>query len=285
MRRLDEGGGYIRYKGGLLANQGWKDSKEGIPTEEGTPTKPPVALVEVQGYAYKALMDAASLGLTSLDPKMLKKEAEELKKRFNKDFWCDGFYALALDGDNVPSKVVSSNMGHLLFTGIAEHQEKIAERLFEEDMFSGWGIRTLSSKEKAYNPFSYHNGSIWPHDNAVIAIGLASIGEKEKARMLAEAIFKTAKFLPNSQLPELFSGLESEYPLLCPRANAPQAWSAASVFALLTALLGLKAEKELTVSPLLPKNFKVSALVRFRRKAYLIESQEKEVVRFEERDI
>lgn len=285
LRRLDEGGGYIRYRGGLLANQGWKDSKEGIPTEEGTPTKPPVALVEVQGYAYKALMDAASLGLTSLDPKMLKKEAEELKRRFNRDFWCSGFYALALDGDNVPSKVLSSNMGHLLFTGIAEHQKEIAERLFEEDMFSGWGIRTLSSKEKAYNPFSYHNGSIWPHDNAVIAIGLASIGEKEKARALAEAIFKAAKFLPNSQLPELFSGLESEYPLLCPRANAPQAWSAASVFAFLTALLGLKAEKELTVSPLLPKNLKVSLLIRFRRKAYLIESQEEEVVRFEERDI
>lgn len=285
LRRLKEGGGYIRYRRGLLANQGWKDSKEGIPTEKGTPTKPPVALVEVQGYAYKALMDAASLGLTSLDAKMLEKEAEELKKRFNKDFWCDGFYALALDGDNVPSKVVSSNMGHLLFTGIAEHQREIVERLFDEDMFSGWGIRTLSSKERAYNPFSYHNGSIWPHDNAIIALGLASIGEREKAKMLAEAIFNAAKFLPNYQLPELFSGLESEYPLLCPRANVPQAWSAASVFAFLTAVLGLKAEKELTVSPLLPENLEVSALVRFRGKAYLIESKKEEVTRFEERDI
>jgi len=284
LRRLREGGGYIRYRGGFLANQGWKDSKEGTPTEEGTPTKPPIALVEVQGYAYKALVDAASLGLTSLDPKMLEKEAEALKKRFNKDFWCNGFYALALDGDNVPSKVVSSNMGHLLFTGIAEHQREIAERLFEEDMFSGWGIRTLSSNEKAYNPFSYHNGSIWPHDNAIIALGLASVGEKEKAKILSDAIFKAAKFLPNSQLPELYSGLESEYPLLCPRANAPQAWSAASVFAFLTSLLGLKVEKELKLSPLLPENLRVSVLLRFGGKPYLIEAQNEEVVRFDERN-
>jgi len=285
LRRLREGGGYIRYEGGLLANQGWKDSKEGIPTEEGTPTKPPVALVEVQGYAYKALVDAASLNLTSLNPKMLEKEAKALKRRFNKDFWCNGFYALALDGDNVPSKVVSSNMGHLLFTGIAEHQKEIAERLFEEDMFSGWGIRTLSSNEKAYNPFSYHNGSIWPHDNAVIALGLASIGEREKAKALSEAIFKAAKFLPNSQLPELYSGLESEYPLLCPRANAPQAWSAASVFAFLTTLLGLKAEKELALSPLLPENLKFSVLIRFKGKPYLVESQNGEIVRLKEQNI
>jgi len=285
LRRFEGGRGYIRYKGGLLVNQGWKDSRDGIPTEEGTPTKPSIALVEVQGYAYKALMDAASLNLTSLNPKMLEKEAKALKRRFNKDFWCNGFYALALDGDNVPSKVVSSNMGHLLFTGIAEHQKEIAERLFEEDMFSGWGIRTLSSNEKAYNPFSYHNGSIWPHDNAVIALGLASIGEKEKAKALSEAIFKAANFLPNSKLPELYSGLESEYPLLCPRANVPQAWSAASVFAFLTALLGLRVEKELTFSALLSENLKVSVLIRFRGKPYLIEAQNREVVGFEERNI
>jgi len=190
-----------------------------------------------------------------------------------------------LDGNNVPSKVVSSNMGHLLFTGIAEHQKEIADRLFKEDMFSGWGIRTLSSNEKAYNPFSYHNGSIWPHDNAVIALGLASIGEKEKAKALSEAIFKAAKFLPNSKLPELYSGLESEYPLLCPRANVPQAWSAASVFAFLTALLGLRVEKELTFSALLSENLKVSVLIRFRGKPYLIEAQNREVVGFEERNI
>ncbi|RLF73446.1 aminotransferase, partial [Thermococci archaeon] len=285
LRRFEGGRGYIRYKGGLLVNQGWKDSRDGIPTEEGTPTKPSIALVEVQGYAYKALMDAASLNLTSLNPKMLEKEAKALKRRFNKDFWCNGFYALALDGNNVPSKVVSSNMGHLLFTGIAEHQKEIADRLFKEDMFSGWGIRTLSSNEKAYNPFSYHNGSIWPHDNAVIALGLASIGEKEKAKALSEAIFKAAKFLPNSKLPELYSGLESEYPLLCPRANVPQAWSAASVFAFLTALLGLRVEKELTFSALLSENLKVSVLIRFRGKPYLIEAQNREVVGFEEQNI
>ncbi|NJE25420.1 aminotransferase [Thermococcus sp. MV5] len=283
LRKLEEGGGYIRYKAGMLANQGWKDSKEGIPTEKGLPTKHPIALVEVQGYAYKALRDAALLELTFLDSKMLEREAKKLKKRFNKDFWTGNFYALALDGENNPSKVVSSNVGHLLFTGIAEHEKEISERLFEEDMFSGWGIRTLSSKEEAYNPFSYHNGSIWPHDNAVIALGLSLRREKEKVRILSEAVFKAAKLLPNAQLPELYSGLDSEYPLLCPRANAPQAWSAASVFAFLTALLGLRVDEKLIVDPSLPEGIRITTRVIFRGKSHWIKAKGKEVVRLEGR--
>lgn len=251
--KLDEGEGYIRYSPGELGNQGWKDSRGAIPMKDGTPVRPPVALVEVQGYAYRALMEAGEI--TDHSRGELKREAKALKKRFNEDFWLDGYYALALDGENRPSEVVASNMGHLLITGIAEHEREIAERLFEADMFSGLGIRTLSSEEKTYNPFSYHNGSVWPHDNAIIALGLAGIGEREKAFRLAMAVLRAARGLGYT-LPELFSGLERPVPT--PRFNSPQAWGAASAFAFLTALLGLKAGERLYVRPS-PGEFEVSA--------------------------
>ncbi|MBO8173639.1 MAG: amylo-alpha-1,6-glucosidase [Thermococcus sp.] len=258
--KLEEGEGYIRYSHAspyVLMNQGWKDSKEGVPDEHGEPTKPAIALVEVQGYTYKALLDMAELsGILEFEESTLREEAEKLKRRFNKDFWMkeEKFYAIALNGDNKPSKVISSNPGHLLFTGIAEHEKEIAERLFEKDMFSGWGIRTLSSREKAYNPFSYHNGSVWAHDNAFIALGLAKIGQTEKAAFLADRILKAATLM-NYQLPELFSGVESEIPVSVPRANVPQAWSAASPFAFLTAMLGLTSEG-VPANPQLPKSLK-----------------------------
>ncbi|NJE07367.1 aminotransferase [Thermococcus sp. M39] len=251
--KLEEGEGYIRYSQTspyVLMNQGWKDSKEGVPDEYGEPTKSAIALAEVQGYAYKALLDMAELSdVLDFEESTLREEAERLKRRFNKDFWIEEekFYAIALNGDNKPSKVISSNPGHLLFTGIAEHEEEIAERLFEKDMFSGWGIRTLSSREKAYNPFSYHNGSIWAHDNALIALGLAKIGEIEKAAFLGARLLKAATLM-NFQLPELFSGVESEIPIPVPRANVPQAWSAASPFAFLTAMLGLYPRRSLSKS-------------------------------------
>ncbi|WP_461866404.1 glycogen debranching N-terminal domain-containing protein [Thermococcus sp.] len=264
LRKLEEGGGYIRYSPGELGNQGWKDSRGAIPMKDGTPTKPPVALVEVQGYAYRALMEAREI--TDHSKRELKREAKALKKRFNEDFWLDGYYALALDGENRPSEVVASNMGHLLITGIAEHEREIANRLFEEDMFSGLGIRTLSSEEKTYNPFSYHNGSVWPHDNAIMAMGLAEIGEREKAFRLAMAILRAVRNL-NYTLPELFSGLERPTPT--PRFNSPQAWSAASAFAFLTVLLGLEAEDELHIKPYL-REFEVSAEVAFKGKRYRI---------------
>ncbi|AHF79751.1 amylo-alpha-1,6-glucosidase [Thermococcus paralvinellae] len=255
--KLEEGEGYIRYSHAspyVLMNQGWKDSKEGVPDEYGEPTKSAIALAEVQGYAYKALLDMAELSdVLDFEESTLREEAEKLKRRFNKDFWMEEekFYAIALNGDNKPSKVISSNPGHLLFTGIAEHEKEIAERLFEKDMFSGWGIRTLSSREKAYNPFSYHNGSVWAHDNALIALGLAKIGEIEKAAFLGARILKAATLM-NFQLPELFSGVESEIPIPVPRANVPQAWSAASSFAFLTAMLGLTPEG-VSANPQLPE--------------------------------
>lgn len=256
--KLDEGDGYIRYfqvSPYVPMNQGWKDSKDGIPDEYGEPTKPPIALVEVQGYVYKALLDMTELSdILEFEESTLREEAKKLRRKFNRDFWMkkEKFYAIALNGDNRPSKVISSNPGHLLFTGIAEHEKEIAERLFEKDMFSGWGIRTLSSREKAYNPFSYHNGSVWAHDNAFIALGLAKIGQTEKAAFLADRILK-AVALMDYQLPELFSGVETDVPIPIPRANVPQAWSAASPFAFLTAMLGLTPEG-ISANPQLSKD-------------------------------
>jgi len=258
--------GYITYVPGILGNKGWKDSRDAIVDEDGNPPKPPIALVEVQGYAYWALRLAGELGLTGLNSGTLLREAEKLRKRFNRDFWVDGYYALALDGDGKALRVVSSNMGHLLLTGITEHGEELAERLFKADMLSGHGIRTLGSKEKAYNPFSYHRGSVWPHDNALIALGLAKIGRTDLAKELADRIFATAKLMPEKELPELYSGLDELVPV--PRANSPQAWSAASVFAFVTASLGMESGYELTVKPAKGVNFLVRAT--FRGRKYMI---------------
>ncbi|WP_175059608.1 amylo-alpha-1,6-glucosidase [Thermococcus sp. 2319x1] len=235
LRRLEDGKGYIRYNKTPigLENQGWKDWKNSIPDETGKQVRHPVAAVEVQGYAYWALKQASELELTDFDEKMLNRVAENLKKRFNRDFWTGEYYGIALDGENNLAKVVSSNMGHLLITDILpkERREKVVEWLFRSDMFSGWGIRTLSSREVAYNPFSYHNGSVWPHDNAIIAIGLFKSGFHEEVKNLSsliEACYRLGK------IPELFSGLEGLSPI--PHANSPQAWSAAGILKLLELL-------------------------------------------------
>ena len=259
--------GYITYVPGILGNKGWKDSKDAIVDEEGKPAKPPIALVEVQGYAYWALKLAGELELTELDSRMLLREAEKLRERFNRDFWVDDYYALALDGNGKALRVVSSNMGHLLLTGIAEHEEELAERLFKADMLSRYGIRTLSAEEKAYNPFSYHRGSVWPHDNALIALGLAKIGRGDLAKELADRIFEAARLMPEKELPELYSGLDELVPV--PRANSPQAWSAASIFAFVTASLGMEVHDELTVRPAEGVNFLVRS-VAFGGRRYLI---------------
>lgn len=221
--------GYITYTPGILKNKGWKDSAEGIPDEDGKPAKPPIALVEVQGYAYKALLYSAEMGLTSHDSKYLLKEARKLKKRFNRDFKVGKYYGLAIDGDGRVIKVVASNMGHLLFTGIVENGKGIEERLMEEDMLGRWGIRTLSSREKAYNPFSYHNGSIWPHDNAIISWGLEEPWEVTKRIFMACRVLKS--------LPEFYAGVDSKVPLVPSRSNYPQAWSSASLFGLMRTLM------------------------------------------------
>jgi glycogen debranching enzyme len=176
----------------------------------------------------------------------LKAKANALQAKFAKDFWSDklGFYALALDGDNKQCDVVSSDPGHLLFTGIlnTDQNARVAARMMEGDMFSGWGIRTLSAKEIAYNPLSYHNGSVWPHDNAIIAKGFGAAKRSDLASQVLDAMFRVAKSEPDLRLPELFCGFESSYsdkPIWYPVSCSPQAWAAGSVFMMLQGSLGL----------------------------------------------
>ncbi|MFA4668914.1 amylo-alpha-1,6-glucosidase [Pyrococcus kukulkanii] len=199
-------------------NQGWKDSKEGVPG-----AKPPIALVEVQGYAYAALMGFYEfLGIEEA-----KEKARKLRRRFNKSFKGSKGYKLTPDLD-----VLASNQGHLLFTGIADDPEKIIEALFSQELMTRWGIRTLGENEEAYDPFSYHNGSIWPHDNAIIALGLSRVGEKEKADGVGKRVVDALYSL--NKIPELYAGLDSPVPFEVERANEPQAWSAAAIFAFIT---------------------------------------------------
>ena len=266
--KLDEGEGFIRYvkkarRG--LDNQGWKDSGSAIIDKRGKPLKPPIALVEVQGYTYKALNSLLSIqDYLKLDGKLIRKDALKLKERFNRAYWLNDlkYYALALDRFNLPSRVVTSNPGHLLFSGIAYKERAIAERLFKKDMFSGWGIRTLSSNENSYDPFSYHNGSVWPHDNAIIALGLSYTGFNKLASILSNSMFMMIYLMKDHQAPELVSGIDKEMskiPVPIPTANKPQAWSAASVFAFLTSMINMKPDierKKVILKPSLPKGLK-----------------------------
>lgn len=248
-----DGDGYVEYqvKSEIgLANQGWKDSIDSISYEDGKLADSPIALCEVQGYVYDAKLSAAKLakelGRESYASE-LNQQAEELKERFARDFWDEEkqVFVLALDGDKKPCRVVSSNAGHALFSGIAkaEHAEKLSRVLLGETMFSGWGIRTLATDAKRYNPMSYHNGSIWPHDNAMIAFGLAQYGYKNEVNKITSAIFDTAMAVDLERLPELFCGFErrkGEGPTAYPVACSPQAWAIASAFILVQSMLGLK---------------------------------------------
>lgn len=248
-----DGDGFVEYahkaKNGLT-NQGWKDSFDSIMDESGELAESPIALCEVQGYVYAAKQHASKLALLLNEKnfaKRLSEEAGELKQNFNKKFWDKELncYVLALDGQKKPCRVVSSNAGHCLFTGIVDEDKakKLADTLLSSSMFSGWGIRTLSSSEKRYNPMSYHNGSIWPHDNALIAYGLAQYGFREHVLKLTEAIYQASLYIEMQRLPELFCGFErreSEGPTLYPVACSPQAWSVAVVFMILQACFQIK---------------------------------------------
>ncbi|MEX2232189.1 MAG: amylo-alpha-1,6-glucosidase, partial [Cyclobacteriaceae bacterium] len=193
----------------------------------------------------------------------LKEEARELKRKFNESFWSESkqTYVLALDGKKKPCNVLSSNAGHCLFSGIAtrERAKLTAEKLLDEKMFSGWGIRTIASDEPRYNPMSYHNGSIWPHDNAMIAQGFSRYGLMAEASRTLAGIFETSLSMPGKRLPELFCGfsrLKGKAPTLYPVACSPQAWAVGAVFMLLQACLGMKinaAENTITFcNPILP---------------------------------
>jgi len=249
-----DGDGFVEYRpsSNALINKGWKDSHDSIFHADGTLAKGPIALVEVQAYVYAAKRKTAYLALILGKEKLairLWQEAERLKKRFEKVFWCDEIncYALALDGEKRPCKVRTSNAGHCLFAEIADpkHAAQIARLFLERHFFSGWGIRTVSAQEVLYNPLSYHNGSVWPHDNAIIAYGLSRYGFKEGVLKIMEGLFDASIFFPFHRVPELFCGLPRrpyEGPTHYPVACNPQSWAAAAVFLLLQACLGLHYE-------------------------------------------
>jgi len=245
--------GFVEYQRASemgLANQGWKDSYDAIFHADGRLAEGYIALSEVQGYVFAAKRLAArcALRLGKADKaQALEAEAEQLAERFEQAFWCDdlGTYALALDGDKQPCKVRTSNAGQLLFTGIvgADRARLVAADLMRPHFFTGWGIRTVAHGEARYNPMSYHDGSIWPHDNALIALGLARYGLKHSVAHLFKALFDAAAYMDLRRLPELFCGFRREKrrgPTLYPVACAPQAWASATPFTLLEAALGLE---------------------------------------------
>ena len=247
-----DGDGYLEYatRSPLgLGNQGWKDSEDAVSHADGRLATLPIALVEVQGYAYAALRGAAELADLLGEPTTAatwRTEAVTLRERFNRDFWleAEGTYALALDGDKRPCEVVASNAAHALWTGIVDDDRAaiMAKRLLADDMFSGWGIRTLSVRERRYNPMSYHNGSVWPHDNAIAAAGFRRYRLAGAAESVAGSLFDASRHFEQARMPELFCGFtrQGDYgPISYPVACAPQAWAAGSVFQVLTALIGM----------------------------------------------
>jgi glycogen debranching enzyme len=245
--------GFVEYQRASeqgLANQGWKDSYDAIFHADGRLAEGCIALVEVQGYVFagKRLAARCALRLGLVDrARKLEAEAQRLAERFEDAFWCDelGTYALALDGAKRPCKVRTSNAGQLLFTGIVRHDRArmVAADLMRPHFFTGWGIRTVARGEARYNPMSYHDGSIWPHDNALIALGLARYGLKHSVEDVFDGLFDAASYMDLRRLPELFCGFQREKrrgPTLYPVAYAPQAWASATPFTLLEAALGLE---------------------------------------------
>ena len=241
---------YARATGQGLANQGWKDSVDSVFHADGRLAEGPIALAEVQAYVFAAKELAARCArrLGHLDRALaLEAEARDLGERFERAFWCPEIemYALALDGAKEPCRVRTSNAGQVLLSGIAQpdRAEIVTRSLMSPDFFSGWGIRTVSRREARYNPMSYHNGSVWPHDNALIALGFARYGAKHAIARLFKGMFDAAAYMDFRRLPELFCGFQrspARGPTLYPVACSPQAWSAATPFCLLQACLGLE---------------------------------------------
>ena len=248
-----DGDGFVEYLRATeqgLANQGWKDSHDAIFHADGRLAEGAIVLAEVQGYVFAAKRAAArcarQLGYVALAAK-LESEAQLLAERFEAAFWCPeiGTYALALDGDKAPCRVRTSNAGQVLFAGIArpERAASVASGLMEARFNSGWGIRTVAKGEARYNPMSYHNGSIWPHDNSLIALGLARYGFAAAVEQLFKGLFRAATYMDSRRLPELFCGFQRQRgrgPTLYPVACSPQAWASATPFSLLEAALGLE---------------------------------------------
>lgn len=250
-----DGDGFIEYQRRSshgLVNQGWKDSTDSVCFSDGRLAEGPIALVEAQGYVYDAKVRLAELYLHLGMParaEELRNQADDLKARFDQAFWMPeaGYYAMALDGAKRQVDSISSNPGHCLWSRIVpeERAEAVVTRLMADDMFSGWGIRTLSSLMARYNPLSYHNGSVWPHDNSIIAAGFRRYGFDREARRVAEAMFDASSHFSLNRLPELFAGYPRRsrgFPVRYPEANAPQAWSSGAVISLVQTLLGVQPE-------------------------------------------
>src|SRR5215470_17238520 len=257
---------YHRETADGLVNQGWKDSFDAVFHADGRLAEGPIALAEVQGYVYaskKALARCAARIGQGERALTLEAQAERLAERFEASFWSAdlGTYVIALDGDKAPCLVRSSNAGQVLFSGIArpEHARQVAAMLLTPQFFSGWGIRTIGKREARYNPMSYHNGSVWPHDNALIALGLARYGHRTEIEQLFKGMFDAACYMDLRRLPELFCGFQRgprRGPTLYPVACNPQAWASATPLSLLEASLGLQinatTEEVRLVEPHLP---------------------------------
>ena len=274
LRWIDEygdldGDGFVEYQRSSprgLINQGWKDSAEANRWRDGRLAQGPLALVEVQAYVYQARLEMARLCRRRGDEELAgtqERAAAALRERFEASFWLEGpgTYAIALDGEKRAVDAVASNAGHVLWCGIAspERARRVAESLLSPELFSGWGIRTLSTRMAGYNPIGYHLGSVWPHDNAICAAGLWRYGFREEAAQVASALLESTQYFRDSRLPELFCGFdrgESPYPVPYPVACSPQAWAAGSLFHLLGSMLGLEpdaANHELRLNaPMLP---------------------------------
>src|SRR5438067_13843929 len=257
---------YDRQSAAGLANQGWKDSGDAIFHADGELANGPIALCEVEGYVDAAKRDAAQLARALGDEPtavQLDRAAERLRQDFEAAFWCEELstYAIALDGGKRPCRVITSNPGHGLLTGIAapERAARVADTLMRVGSFSGWGIRTVAMSATRYNPISYHNGSVWPHDNAMIALGQARYGFKDAAQRVFSGLFEAASYWEPRRLPDLFCGFARRHtaPTTYPVACAPQAWASAAIFALMQASLGLQFDPEgLEIRfqrPILPK--------------------------------
>jgi glycogen debranching enzyme len=265
-----DGDGFVEYQRlnpeGLL-NQGWKDSYDGINFADGTLAEPPIALCEVQAYVYAAYSARAWMAYDAGDVKLgdeFADRAANLKRQFNEQFWIPerGYYAVALDGKKRQVDACASNMGHCLWLGLIDEDKapQVVERLMSPEMFSGWGVRTLASDMGAFNPASYHNGSVWPHDNALIVAGLLRYGFVPEAQRIATALLEAAEY-SDGRLPELFCGFsrdELSTPVPYPTACSPQAWAATTPILLVTSLMGYDTHVSrggFWLDPVLPESY------------------------------
>ena len=263
-----DGDGFVEYERASdrgLVNQGWKDSWDAIRFADGRLARPPIAMCEVQGYVYAALVARSHFATEGGDTELaeqLRSRAEALKVAFNRDFWLDeqGWFAVALDADKVPVDGLASNMAHCLWTGIVDEDKAalVAKHLVSDKLFCGWGVRTLAESVKGYNPISYHCGSVWPHDNAIAAAGLMRYGFVDEAHQIMEGMVAAAPFFDN-RLPELFAGLpraQFPFPVSYPTSCSPQAWAAASPLLLLRTMLRFEPDirnATLSLAPRVPE--------------------------------